>query len=86
MMTDGREAEVDDILAIPFARPRIRPEVMSDPRYLEIRNHLLTFLNGRSHIRPNRIAAGPCHRDRVQGKRASGLSWLRNLCCRLRQK
>jgi nitrate/nitrite transport system ATP-binding protein len=57
MMTDGPEAEVGDILTIPFARPRIRSEVMSDPRYLEIRNHLLTFLNERSHIRPSRIAA-----------------------------
>lgn len=55
MMTDGPEAEVGDILSIPFARPRIRAEVIADPRYLEIRNHLLTFLNGRSHIRPSRI-------------------------------
>jgi nitrate/nitrite transport system ATP-binding protein len=55
MMTDGPEAEVGDILTIPFARPRIRAEVMSDPRYLEIRNHLLTFLNERSHLRPSRI-------------------------------
>lgn len=55
MMTDGPEAEVGDILTIPFARPRIRAEVMADPRYLEIRNHLLTFLNERSHIRPSRI-------------------------------
>jgi len=57
MMTDGPEAEVGDILTIPFARPRIRAEVMADPLYLEIRNHLLTFLNERSHIRPSRIAA-----------------------------
>jgi nitrate/nitrite transport system ATP-binding protein len=56
MMTDGPEAEVGDILTIPFARPRVRAEVMADPRYLEIRNHLLTFLNERSHIRPSRIA------------------------------
>lgn len=59
MMTDGPEAEVGDILTIPFARPRIRTEVMADPRYLEIRNHLLTFLNERSHLRPSRIAALP---------------------------
>jgi nitrate/nitrite transport system ATP-binding protein len=56
MMTDGPEAEVGDILTIPFTRPRVRAEVMADPRYLEIRNHLLTFLNERSHIRPSRIA------------------------------
>ncbi|MFT4176001.1 MAG: ABC transporter ATP-binding protein [Luteolibacter sp.] len=57
MMTDGPEAEVGDILTIPFARPRVRAEVLADPRYPEIRNHLLTFLNERSHIRPSKIAA-----------------------------
>jgi len=55
MMTDGPEAEVGDILAIPFERPRDRAAVLADPRYPEIRNHLLTFLNERSHIRPSRI-------------------------------
>ena len=78
MMTDGPEAEVGDILTIPFARPRIRAEVMADPRYLEIRNHLLTFLNERSHIRPSRIAAlrsgetesAPSHAAPAAGLRA----------------
>lgn len=57
MMTDGPEAEVGDILTIPFDHPRNRKEVLSDPRYPEIRNHLLTYLNERSHIRPSHIAA-----------------------------
>jgi len=52
MMTDGPEAEVGDILRIPFARPRVRAELMEDPQYGECRRHLLTFLNERSHIRP----------------------------------
>jgi ABC-type nitrate/sulfonate/bicarbonate transport system ATPase subunit len=56
MMTDGPEAEVGEIVRIPFSRPRIRAEIMADPRYLEIRNHLLTFLNERSQIRPSRSA------------------------------
>lgn len=55
MMTDGPEAEVGDILEIPFARPRVRAEILADNRYLEVRNHLLTFLNERSHIRPSKI-------------------------------
>lgn len=55
MMTDGPEAEVGDILDIPFERPRNRAAILADPRYQEIRNHLLTFLNERSHIRPSRI-------------------------------
>lgn len=56
MMTDGPEAEVGDILEIPFERPRNRASILADPRYMECRNHLLSFLNERSHIRPSRIA------------------------------
>jgi nitrate/nitrite transport system ATP-binding protein len=55
MMTDGPEAEVGDILDIPFERPRNRAAILADPRYQEYRNHLLTFLNERSHIRPSKI-------------------------------
>ncbi|MBE2283504.1 MAG: ABC transporter ATP-binding protein [Prosthecobacter sp.] len=54
MMTDGPEAEVGDILKIPFERPRSRKEIMEDPRYYELREHLITFLNDKSHIRPSR--------------------------------
>jgi nitrate ABC transporter ATP-binding subunit len=54
MMTDGPEAEVGDILSIPFERPRNRKEIMEDPRYYELRERLITFLNDRSHIRPSR--------------------------------
>jgi hypothetical protein len=55
MMTDGPEAEVGDVLDIPFERPRNRAAILADPRYQDIRNHLLTFLNERSHIRPSKI-------------------------------
>ncbi len=55
MMTDGPEAEVGDILTIPFERPRNRAAVLSDPRYQEVRNHLLTYLNELSHIRPSKV-------------------------------
>jgi nitrate ABC transporter ATP-binding subunit len=54
MMTDGPEAELGDILRLPFARPRQRQDVMNDPRYAEFRMHLIEFLNHRSHIRPSR--------------------------------
>jgi ABC-type nitrate/sulfonate/bicarbonate transport system ATPase subunit len=54
MMTDGPEAEVGDILSIPFERPRHRAAIMNDPRYHELRDHLIGFLNDRSHIRPSR--------------------------------
>ena len=55
MMTDGPEAEVGDILTIPFERPRHRATVLSDPRYQDVRNHLMTFLNELSHIRPSKV-------------------------------
>jgi nitrate/nitrite transport system ATP-binding protein len=54
MMTNGPEAEVGDILKIPFERPRNRKQIMEDPRYYELREHLITFLNDKSHIRPSR--------------------------------
>ncbi len=54
MMTDGPEAEVGDILKIPFERPRNRKQIMEDPRYYELREHLITFLNDKSHMRPSR--------------------------------
>jgi len=54
MMTDGPEAEVGDILRIPFERPRERKVIMEDPRYYDLRGHLMTFLNDRSHLRPSK--------------------------------
>ncbi len=54
MMTDGPEAEIGDILRIPLARPRDREAMLNDPQSRELRHHLLTFLNERSHIRPSR--------------------------------
>jgi nitrate/nitrite transport system ATP-binding protein len=54
MMTDGPEAEVGDILRVPFERPRERNKVLADDRYQDVRHHLITFLNDRSHIRPSR--------------------------------
>lgn len=54
MMTDGPEAEIGDILRIPLARPRSREAMLHDSQSRDLRNHLLTFLNERSHIRPSR--------------------------------
>jgi nitrate/nitrite transport system ATP-binding protein len=54
MMTDGPEAELGDILSIPFERPRDRKSIMEDPLYYELREHLITFLNERSHLRPSK--------------------------------
>lgn len=71
MMTDGPEAEVGDILTIPFERPRNRKAIMEDPRYYELRAHLIDFLNERSHLRPSRLAA-PFQADEAEASDPSG--------------
>lgn len=48
MMTNGPAAEVGEVLKVPFARPRIRQEVMEHPEYYELREQLIGFLNERA--------------------------------------
>lgn len=45
MMSSGPRARVGGILEIPFERPRVRADVMDDPRYYELREYLLSFLS-----------------------------------------
>jgi nitrate/nitrite transport system ATP-binding protein len=54
MMTDGPEAEIGDIVRVPFERPRERGELILTPEYQALRSRLLDFLNERSHIRPSK--------------------------------
>jgi nitrate/nitrite transport system ATP-binding protein len=54
MMTNGPEAELGDILEIPFERPRNRKEIMEDSRYYELRQYLITYLNEKSKIYPSK--------------------------------
>ena len=49
MMTNGPEAEVGDILHVPFARPRQRQAVLEDPEYYRLREQLIEFLNVRAY-------------------------------------
>jgi nitrate/nitrite transport system ATP-binding protein len=59
MMTNGPEAEVGDILEVPFPRPRERKAVMEHPRYYECREHLITFLEERAHKTHKASVEGP---------------------------
>jgi nitrate ABC transporter ATP-binding subunit len=52
MMTNGPAATVGDILEVKFPRPRSRKQLMEDPEYYRLREHLITFLEERSHIQP----------------------------------
>ncbi len=49
MMTNGPEAEVGDILEVPFPRPRDRKAVLEHPDYYNLRAHLITFLEEHAH-------------------------------------
>jgi nitrate/nitrite transport system ATP-binding protein len=74
MMSDGPEAEVGDILRIPFERPRDRKVIMEDPRYYDLREHLITFLNDRSHLRPSKDPQFKPSPDMAAELRSHGLS------------
>ncbi|MES2307417.1 MAG: ABC transporter ATP-binding protein [Verrucomicrobiota bacterium] len=63
MMSDGPEAEVGDIVRVPFPRPRDRREIMELPEYYELREYLIEFLNDRSHDRPSNMNPRPAFRD-----------------------
>jgi nitrate/nitrite transport system ATP-binding protein len=44
VMTDGPAATIREVIPIPLARPREKRSVMHDPRYLELKEHLLSLL------------------------------------------
>ncbi|MBI2517814.1 MAG: ABC transporter ATP-binding protein [Opitutae bacterium] len=51
-MTDGPRATIGEVLEVPFARPRVRTDLLEDPAYYQCREHLISFLEERSHLRP----------------------------------
>lgn len=52
MMTTGPRARIGEILEVPFARPRIRADVLEHPDYYTLRERLIGFLEGQSHGTP----------------------------------
>ena len=44
VMTDGPAATIREVIPIPLSRPREKRSVMHDPRYLAIKEHLLSLL------------------------------------------
>ena len=51
MMSNGPKAGIGEILEIGFSRPRDREAVFNDPAFFQYREHLLAFLEQRSHIK-----------------------------------
>jgi nitrate ABC transporter ATP-binding subunit len=58
MMTNGPEAEVGEILEVPFPRPRHRKDVVEHPAYYRLREHLITFLEVRAYKKKTRSLPG----------------------------
>ncbi|MFM8276844.1 MAG: nitrate ABC transporter ATP-binding protein [Cyanobium sp.] len=61
VMTNGPEAGIGQILAVPFARPRHRLEVMEHGDYYQLRSELIGFLQQQRRLRQRRasLAASP---------------------------
>ena len=51
MMTNGPEATLGEILEIDFPRPRQREMVLNDPLFTAYRDHLVSYLTERAHLR-----------------------------------
>ncbi len=51
MMTNGPAAEVGDILEVNLPRPRHRQELLESPRYYEMREELIGYLNEQAHLK-----------------------------------
>ncbi len=69
MMTNGPEAEIGQILNVPFARPRQRLEVIEHPDYYRLRGELIGFLHQQRRLRQHRSSvAAAASVDRIQGR------------------
>ena len=49
LMTDGPEATVGEVLQVPFARPRVRADVLAHPDYHACRRRVIDFLEHHAH-------------------------------------
>ncbi len=60
MMTQGPEAKIGDAIHVPFERPRDRVACMDDPRYYELRERIIGFLEkNEPHAVSKSVAEAP---------------------------
>jgi nitrate ABC transporter ATP-binding subunit len=52
LMTNGPAATVGEVVSVPFTRPRDRSDILADPEYDRLRDHLIAFLEERADRRP----------------------------------
>jgi nitrate ABC transporter ATP-binding subunit len=50
VMTDGPEATIREVISIPLERPRDKRSLMHDPRYVDVKEHLLSLLQDESAV------------------------------------
>ena len=55
MMTQGPSAHVGDTLTVPFSRPRNRRAILEDPRYYELREKIIDFLEAQDVHTPDEL-------------------------------
>jgi nitrate/nitrite transport system ATP-binding protein len=58
-MSNGPEAEIGDILEIKIPRPRNRAALLETGEYYLLREHLIDFLENKSHLRPSKQSLAP---------------------------
>jgi nitrate ABC transporter ATP-binding subunit len=74
-MTDGPEAEVGEILRVPFPRPRDRAEIMGRADYCELREQLISFLEERAHRRPlPAVGSPPSAQPELRAESSTGIA------------
>ncbi|MDB5325581.1 MAG: nrtD [Phycisphaerales bacterium] len=49
MMTSGPAATIGEIVDVPFARPRDRAQLLEDPKFYELRERCISFLESQDH-------------------------------------
>jgi nitrate/nitrite transport system ATP-binding protein len=59
MMTTGPRAVIGDIAAVPFARPRVRTDVLEHAAYYPLRERLIGFLEGQATHSPKSQVQSP---------------------------
>ncbi len=52
MMTSGPAATLGAVMDVPFARPRVRQEVLEHPEYYNLREAMISFLESQVHPTP----------------------------------
>jgi nitrate/nitrite transport system ATP-binding protein len=74
LMSNGPAASIAEAVPVDLPRPRTRAEIIHEPRYYDIRNHLIGFLTGHARGAPaiggHGTAAAASERAALVGRRA----------------